>query len=808
MKMIFNKDSRQQSQRSHVRKLGGGAALMIFTVLVLLNTVSVSAQKTHFDRSSEVIIHVKDSDGIPISGAVVKNLNDGTEKITNENGTVHFTGGLKAITIAATNFDSIQIKQIDLQDIEVILFPRQIAETVYVRSTSMAGSDGALEDMPGAVSRLDQSDLTKTAVVDFGGALRKVPSVHVKDEEGLGLRPNIGIRGSNPTRSTKVLLLEDGLPLTYAPYGDNASYYHPPIERFEAIEVVKGSGQIEYGPVTVVGVINYMTPNPTDNFEGTFKLSSGTRDYLMGDALLTGRLGAFGFVGSVNRKQGEGARMNTRTGLTDSLFKLTRNIGSRGYVAIKATALRERSQVTYSGLTEDEFRIDPRGNPFINDRFYGDREGISSALSLAPTPRTSLSANIYLNRFSRDWWRQSSNSAQRPNRLGVDADCLGMADLLTHCGNEGRLRDYLNYGFEPLLTHQFTLSRSRIELRSGFRLHGERQVRVQKNGDLPTSRDGFLVEDDRRRTSAASTFLSGKAVMGRVAMHLGTRIERITNHRRNLLTNTMGRADLLELIPGGGLTFNPSTNTTVFFGFHKGFAPPRTEDVISGSGGVVDLEPERSTNLELGFRAKLGSNLNLDATAFSTDYRNQTVPATIAGGTGTSVTNGGRTLHRGVEFAAKADSAGLIKGKNVFTLNISVTGLLKAHYTGERYSLLVPSSRISVTGRRLPYAPKATLNTSLSFNRGSFGAVLENNFISSQFSDDLNTTAPSPNGQRGLIPRQSTLSLTTSYRIEKHRTTIFLSVKNLMNDVFIVDRSRGILPSSPRTIQTGIRFSL
>ncbi|MFM8440206.1 MAG: TonB-dependent receptor plug domain-containing protein, partial [Acidobacteriota bacterium] len=408
--MIFNKDSRQQSQRSHVRKLGGGAALMIFTVLVLLNTVSVSAQKTHFDRSSEVIIHVKDSDGIPISGAVVKNLNDGTEKITNENGIVHFPAGVKAITIAATNFDSIQIKQIDLQEVQVILFPRQIAETVYVRSASMAGSDGALEDMPGAVSRLDQSDFTKTAVVDFGGALRKVPGVHVKDEEGLGLRPNIGIRGSNPTRSTKVLLLEDGLPLTYAPYGDNASYYHPPIERFEAIEVVKGSGQIEYGPVTVVGVINYMTPNPTDNLEGTLRLSSGTRDYLMGDALLTGRLGAFGFVGSVNRKQGEGARMNTRTGLTDSLFKVTRNIGSRGYVAIKATALRERSQVTYSGLTEDEFRIDPRGNLFINDKFYGDREGLSSALSLAPTPRTSLSANIYLNRFSRDWWRQSSNS--------------------------------------------------------------------------------------------------------------------------------------------------------------------------------------------------------------------------------------------------------------------------------------------------------------------------------------------------------------------------------------------------------------
>ena len=81
-----------------------------------------------------------------------------------------------------------------------------------------------------------------------------MPGVFARDEEGFGLRPNIGIRGLNPTRSSKVLLLEDGIPLTYAPYGDNASYYHPPVDRFERIEVLKGSGQILFGPHTVGGV--------------------------------------------------------------------------------------------------------------------------------------------------------------------------------------------------------------------------------------------------------------------------------------------------------------------------------------------------------------------------------------------------------------------------------------------------------------------------------------------------------------------------------------------------------------------------
>ncbi len=100
------------------------------------------------------------------------------------------------------------------------------------------GTPEALERIPGSGAILDKQTLETSRVFTTNEALRKLPGINVRDEEGFGLRPNIGIRGLNPTRSTKITLLEDGVPLSYAPYGDNASYYHPPIERYQRIEVM------------------------------------------------------------------------------------------------------------------------------------------------------------------------------------------------------------------------------------------------------------------------------------------------------------------------------------------------------------------------------------------------------------------------------------------------------------------------------------------------------------------------------------------------------------------------------------------
>ena len=131
------------------------------------------------------------------------------------------------------------------------------------------GKRSNLDTIPGSGMVLDQSVLEESHVFSVNEALRKVPGVFARDEEGFGLRPNLGIRGLNPTRSAKLLMLEDGIPLAYAPYGDNASYYHPPVNRFERIEVLKGSSQIMFGPQTLGGLVNYITPGVPAGLEGS-----------------------------------------------------------------------------------------------------------------------------------------------------------------------------------------------------------------------------------------------------------------------------------------------------------------------------------------------------------------------------------------------------------------------------------------------------------------------------------------------------------------------------------------------------------
>ncbi len=59
----------------------------------------------------------------------------------------------------------------------------------------------------------------------------------IQNEDPLGLAQNIGLRGMDPRRSARTLLMEDGLPLYLAPYGDPSSHYIPMLERVQRIEV-------------------------------------------------------------------------------------------------------------------------------------------------------------------------------------------------------------------------------------------------------------------------------------------------------------------------------------------------------------------------------------------------------------------------------------------------------------------------------------------------------------------------------------------------------------------------------------------
>jgi Fe(3+) dicitrate transport protein len=738
---------------------------------------------------------------------------------TDDSGAFRFdnvVAGRYSLTVAGVGFNALTREVFVMPDqgaeVEVTLQPAAIAEEVSVSGNQIAETPEEIKRIPGAVDFIDDQTLETSRVFNFAEALRKVAGVNVRDDEtGFGNRPHISIRGTNPTRSTKVLLLEDGIPLSYAPYGDNASYYHPPIERFESIEVLKGSGQILYGPVTVAGVINYVTPNPPAKPMGHVTLIGGNRDYFNGEISYGGTWRGVGMIFNYLRKQGEGARENVRSGINDFSFKLVTAIGSRQALTLRTSYYDEESNVAYSGLREDEYLANPRANPFRNDFFYPDRFGASATHAVFFNNNLLLTTNVYGSRFSRDWWRQSSNSLQRPNDA-ADPDCGGMQNLNTTCGNEGRLRDYYLFGVEPRFRLNHGFFEARGELDFGFRAHFEDQNRRQENGDRPTSRSGILVEDNERENKAYSAFVQDRFIFGDLTFTPGLRVEHIRYERTNRLANSgagvTGRTELAQVVPGLGASYSFREKLTVFGGVHRGFAPPRTEDIINNTtGGVIELDPELSWNYEVGLRSLLHPGVRVEATFFRLDYENQIVPASVAGGLGATLTNGGETLHQGFEFNARIDTGTVLRSAHNFYFRSAYTWLPDAKFTGNRLSSIPGFTDVSVSGNRLPYAPEHLANLGAGYSGPSgIDALIEGVYVGRQFGDDLNTINPTPDGQRGLIPSYITWNATGNYTVESWRTTFFVSIKNLFDRTYIVDRVRGLLPGTPRLAQAGIKF--
>jgi Fe(3+) dicitrate transport protein len=688
--------------------------------------------------------------------------------------------------------------------------PAGLAEEVTVLATRLGGLPETLRRMPGALETVDAQTLASSHVFTINEALRTVTGITVRDEEGFGLRPNIGIRGLNPTRSTKVLLLEDGIPLTYAPYGDNASYYHPPVERIESIEVLKGSGQIAYGPSTVGGVINYVTAVPPQRTAGSATLEGGSRNFFNGYGTVGTTRGRLGLLGSYMRRQGDGARDHTHSSLDDLTGKAVVTLAPSQLLTVRASRYAEDSNVTYSGLRLDEFSAAPRQNPFVNDRFDGTRTGTSATHAMVLSSRAVLSTNLYASWFARDWWRQSSNSAQRPNDA-ADGACGGMANLLTTCGNEGRLRRYATYGIEPRLRVDHATFGVRQETDLGVRAHTEHQDRRQENGDTPISRSGLLVENNVREADAVAAFVQHRVLVGDVTVTPGLRVEHVRFSRTNRLANAgagvSGASSLTQFVPGLGVAYGPSDRLTAFGGVHRGFAPPRVEDVITNTGGVIELDPELSWNYEAGLRTQPIAGLSLDSTVFRMDYENQLVPASLAGGVGAVLTNGGATLHQGLELAARLDSRVLSStSAHRTSIRTAFTWLPVARFTGVRTSNISGFSTVSVSGNRLPYAPTRTLTTTLGYaHERGLDLMIEAQHVGEQFADDLNTIPVTADGQRGLLPAMTLWNASVSYRLRRAPVTLFGTIKNLSDLTAVVDRTRGILPSHPRLLQFGAR---
>ncbi|HQY36118.1 MAG TPA: TonB-dependent receptor plug domain-containing protein [Pseudomonadota bacterium] len=675
-------------------------------------------------------------------------------------------------------------------------------------AVEVIGTAERLREQPGSATILDQDSLQRARTLTVNEALRRVPGVHVRDEEGMGMRPNIGIRGQNPTRSTKTLLLEDGLPAAYAPYGDNASYYHAPFDRYARIEVLKGAGMLRFGPQLTSGVVNYITPDPPDAFGGYAQLMAGNRDYFNGHLSLGGGGALFDLI----RKQGDGARDNIALEQTDLNAKYVAELGGGGALTLRANWIDEDSQVTYSGITDAELAAFGRAyNPFANDEFDTRRRGASATHEIALGDNALLNTSVYWFNFDRDWWRQSSTTTDTQcGNAFRDARFRGEAVDPDACDSrQGRLREYYSRGIEPRLETWARAFGAEHAIEAGVRFHGETQQRRQVNAASPDGSSGALVELNRRTTDAVAAYLSDRMAWGAFALQPIVRFESIDYARENQLSGAAGEETIDQWIPGLGFTWDFGGDYTVFGGVHRGFSPPRAEDLIDNSGGTVDVDAEESLNLELGVRGSLGQDLALEAAWFRSDFSNQVVVGSIAGGN-TPLAQG-ETLYQGAELALDWRRDGGLGLPGTPYARAALTWLGTAE---QRSPFLAVSNNQPVAGsgsdRRLPYAPEGLATLAAGYRQGAWDGLVEVQAVDAQYADFANTALPVENGsgQLGRIAGYAIWNLTLNWIPDPDAGwSAFVAVKNAGDREYIVDRTRGIQLGNPRQYVAGLRYA-
>jgi Fe(3+) dicitrate transport protein len=770
--------------------------------------------------------------GAPVSGARVRVLDTVLQASTDVEGVFRLSlEGARTVTVEASALGYAPARQGVAAGSAARLDFRLEPAPVAIPEIAVVGtSRRALARIPGSAAIVTAQEMEQRVPLSGNEVLRSVPGVHIQEEEGMGMRANIGIRGLDPGRSRTVLVLEDGVPVALNPYGEPEMYYTPPIDRMERVEVVKGSGSILFGPQTIGGVVNYVTPSVPAAPEGSLEVLGGTGGALRAIGSYGGTWDRFGArVGAMHKRADDIRGLFYE--ITDVTGKLAYDLGGGHRLGAKLSLYDEDSNSTYLGLTEAMFAADADRHPAPDDRLRMRRKATSLTHVVALGSRATLHTTAYGYATSRDWLRQD---------FGYSADG---SEIVFRPSYGNRNRSFEVYGIEPRLQWSHALFGISSELDAGVRAQYERADDAFITGTPESPATGELRDFEVRHGRALAAYVQNRFRLGGgVALTPGVRVESY-GFDRNVRRMRVGRTDPLtgettsrvedvdirsadhvfEIIPGLGATWSPSARLTLFAGAHRGFAPPRAkdafvvEDASLAPGATpanpvsLQLDAERSLNLELGTRAYPLPGLAFEATGFLLDFSNQIIAPSLASGSvaQAALANQGETRHAGVESGLELDFGTLLDWPVSVTAEAKHT-YVHAVFSADRFLETAAGDTANVRGNRLPYAPEHLLVLGLGLDdpRG-FGVRLDGTLVGAQYADNFETVTATANGRTGRIPGYQVWNLSGSYRLPVAGLTLFGTVKNIFDAQYVASRRpQGIKPGLPRLLNLGVRVAM
>jgi Fe(3+) dicitrate transport protein len=631
-----------------------------------------------------------------------------------------------------------------------------------------------VEKIPGSVVVISRPELEKSRPLSTESALRLVPGIVIKPEEETAIVANIGLRGLSAA-DNKLLVLEDGVPVSPGAFTGNGRYYNPRIQRMEGVEVLKGASSLRYGPNTIGGVINYKTKQPHDGVAVTAQAGSfGYQEYLLeaggksSDGLSIGGINAV--AATSDGFMGKGYDMK------DVMVKGGIALTDDHWLSAKYSHYQNDANISYRGLFFDAYKNKARYNPAPDDYFLIARDAFDVNHEWAISADAKINTLVYWSQMNRDYWRY---------------DLVGGTPTINGRWNysdtvKGNNRDFQRRGIDSRLKWNHTSLGIRNEAEVGVRIADETMQSEVVTASRATPRAGIVGNKANQKAVNTAIFAENKFLFNdRLLIAPGFRVEHYSLERSE--TNGSGTSSNTEVMPGLGSTYKLTANDQIFGGIYKAFAPPQIADAISSSGLDQQLDAERSTNYEVGLRGRY-EKLQYELSAFIMDFSNQIVASNSGG---FIRANAGKTLHKGLEAGLNYNFG------EGFDINANLTYIPVAKYQSGSY-----------VGRRVTYTPELVGNLIFGYKQERFNGSLIVSYIGSQFSDQANTlsiTESTSGFFTGKMAPYTVADLNANFTVDK-QLVVFGSIKNLTDANYIASLRQGIYVGPSRTLITGLRY--
>lgn len=701
-----------------------------------------------------------------------------------------------------------------------------LAEDRTLQDLVIIGTEKSAAALPGSAHVVDAEDLETMKYTDVHRVVREVPGVYLLEEEGYGLRPNIGIRGSGSGRSGKITLMEDGVLIAPAPYSGPAAYYFPSFGRMAGVEVLKGPDLLRYGPATVGGALNLRsTPIPAaaqGHLTSEISEDNGKRIHAWYGASSE----QVGFLVETHQQETDGFKdirqSDRETGFDkqDYVAKLRLNSAASAdtyqQLDLKVSYSEELSLETYLGLTDVDFDADPDQRYFVSERDNMDTQhtGYMARHLIDLSDDLTLTTTAYRNEFKRNWYKAANVGglvdAANAGDIAAQRQLRGEADL---AGVEikNNSREYVSQGLEVRTDWRVSAAGMDHALSLGARYHEDEVDRLQpvdtfnqiiRNGrptlEYVSTSSGTGISGGNNAIEEAeawSGFIADRvAVTERLTVTGLLRYEDIETNRtryneedRSSVGDTASN-DTSELLPGAGITYDLGQGLTLLGGVHRGMAP-------AGAGGT-DVEPEISINYELGARLNRGAG-RYELIAFYSDYENTVQNCSIAvpcaGGQESGSISQGEARIRGIEALAGYQ----------FPLSGGLSLPVEATWTYTDAEVTADSDSGNVQkGDNLAYLPENVFNLRAGLRQGNqWDAYVNVAYVDEMCID--NSCERGGDNRFSETEGLTVVDLSASYAVARD-ARVFARVQNVLDDQKIVSRSpNGARPNLPRTASIG-----